>query len=254
MRCAGSALGAGPGRNDQAAVRQSTGCGAGLQPAQAGAAGLRAAQLRGGQPAAGARCGAGAGQAAQLATRPGVPAAAAPDGQRQAARRAAVRARRLDARHGAEPRLAGDRRRSAAGGLEPRTARGGAAPAHPPGRGAGDEERARPARACASRRGHAGQRAAVGVHGAGEQRGVRHRGHQAAVPRPLRLREQLRRAEPAAGAGRRPVGSTPPPPTLPQQRGHAVPAAAEAPSAARPAPPTSSAGSSAGSPAWRPAS
>jgi hypothetical protein len=47
-----------------------------------------------------------------------------------------------------------------------------------------------------------GRRQAVGVHGAGEQRRVRHRGHRAALSRPLRLRGQLRRVEePMGGAG-----------------------------------------------------
>ena len=67
-------------------------------------------------------------------------------------------------------------------------------------RGKRNDERA--ARAGAAARRGAGQRAGLGVHRAGDQCDVRHRGHRPALPRPLRLRERLRRAEEPVGLGR----------------------------------------------------
>lgn len=157
-RSAESAVGAGPGCHDQAAVRAPGRRSDRLQPAQAGPAQPRAAHLLGGQPAAGARCGAQPGQAAHLGARQGgagaaarrarragpgagarrlwlrqrrhhrrvraaqlaLPAAPAQDGPCEAADRAAVRAPGLDGRHRGQRRLAGDRGRIAPERLQPR--------------------------------------------------------------------------------------------------------------------------------------
>jgi len=214
----GQALGAGHRRQHQTAVRAPGRSRVGLQPAQARAPEPRAAHVLGGQPALGAGRAGDLGQAAHQRARqgpaglparrvgaaasgarerrlrlrqrghphragkpkPALFAALAPDQERAAPGGAAVRTRRLEPC--GQPGLPDGGGRVATGGLEPQAPRGHRAPAHPPRAGARARQRSRPTAPGVRRRGRAGARQALGVHGAGYGRGVPPGVHRGPVP------------------------------------------------------------------------